>query len=196
MRKSGRVRWVVFFAVKFAAFVPVCLVAWWLFLPIYAQCLGLVASAILKYIVNVPVESFRVSNTGITNPSGILNTGTQLIFGLQDGVERTLPGLGAVVANIASFTALVLATTGLGVGRRARILATGLAILIGTHVAFILFVFLMESAEISMAIGQLLVTLPFLLWIVLAYWDKLSAYLVDTDQATPGQSPQDRPPNE
>ncbi|HEO71048.1 MAG TPA: hypothetical protein ENN80_07275, partial [Candidatus Hydrogenedentes bacterium] len=159
------------FAVRFVVFAPLCLVLWWLVLPVYARILGAVSSAILEYIANVPIESYDVSNTGLTNEKGILNTGTRLTFLLDDGTPRTMPGLGSLVTNVAPFVALVLATSTLTLLRRAKIIAIGLPVLFAAHVGFVLIAFLAGASEFSTALAQLFITLPFLLWIVLAYWE-------------------------
>lgn len=191
MGKPTRIRTVVAFAAKFVVFVPVCLVLWWLFLPVYAWCLGLVTELILRYITQAPVESFGVGNTGLTNPDGLLNTGTQLSFTIG-GRTRMLPELGSVVTNVAPFVALVLATPGLRLLRRSVIIAIGVAVLVVTHISFILMAFYAGQSEISMAIAQAFITLPFLLWIVMAYWDKLGAYLVPPKAPSAAPSPPDR----
>lgn len=183
MGQPTRARRIAAFAAKFAAIVPACLVAWWLFLPVYARFLGLVATLILKYINQVPIESFVVSNAGIANKAGLLNTGTALSF-VVGGRQQTLPELGSVVTNVAPFLALVLATPRLGWKRRGLIIGIGVLILVVTHISFVLMAYLAGQSEVSMAIGQAFITLPFLLWIVLAYWDKASAYF-----AKPSPSP-------
>ena len=185
MGKPARVKGVASFAARFVVFGPLYLVLWWLVLPAYARLLGLVTSAVLKYIANIPVESFGVSNTGLTNPSGILNTGTTLTF-VVEGAPRTMPGLGSLVTNVAPFVALVLATSVLDIVRRAKIIGMGVPVLFVAHIAFIVVAFMAGASEFSTAIAQLFITLPFLLWIVLAYWDKLASYFFENqDKAEP-----------
>ena len=188
MEDPRRTRNVALFAAKFAVCVPVCLIAWWLVLPAYVWCLGFVSQPVLRYVANVPVESFSVSNTGLTSPHGILNTGTRLNFVLEEG--QVSSKLGHLVTNVAPFIALVLATAGLTVRRRAKIVAVGTAILATAHVAFIFINFTLGATEISTGISQLFITMPFLLWIVLAYWDKLTFYFSDANGDGP---PHDTP---
>jgi hypothetical protein len=183
VEKTRRGKGVLIFAAKFAVIAPVCLVCWWLLLPYYALVLGWVSGAILKYIANVPVDSVAVSNTGISNPKGLLNTGSTLEY-VIGGVSRGGFSVGYLVTNVAAFVALVLATAGLGITRRLRIVALGCAILAASHVGFILLAFLAGQSEFSTGIGQLLVTLPFVLWVTLAYWDQLTAYFASDEDET------------
>ncbi len=74
--------------------------------------------------------------------------------------------------------ALVLATKGLRLVRRLRILLYGCGILMVGHVLFIVVLMrfqeaLKSASEVPTAVMQFYLTLPFLLWIVFAYWDRL-----------------------
>ncbi len=74
---------------------------------------------------------------------------------------------------------MVLATGGITWGRRLRALAIGLGILFVGHVGFLAYLFaftrqVQQSPQIPTAVGLFLLTLPFMLWIVLAYWQKLA----------------------
>ncbi|HPG67433.1 MAG TPA: hypothetical protein PLO37_11340 [Candidatus Hydrogenedentes bacterium] len=191
MGKPRRVRGVVSFAGRFIVFAPLCLVLWWLLLPYYAWCLGLVSSVILKYFLTVPVESFEVANTGLANREGILNTGTQLGF-VIDGAPIVMPGLGGIATNVAPFVALVLATATISVRRRGKVILLGAPILICTHVLFIVMAAKTPETKVLHAIGQVFITLPFLLWLVLAYWDRINGYFSDA----PSAKKTDVPPSE
>ena len=82
--------------------------------------------------------------------------------------------VGLLVTNVASYVALVLAMPRLTWRRRGWALGLGIAILIGGHLIFAVGVFAFYETvalhpQLPKAVGQLFVTLPFLLWIMLAY---------------------------
>jgi hypothetical protein len=166
-------RSILFFFLKFCFFAPVCLVLWWLCLPYYGWLIGQVSGGILLHATGIPVSSMAIE------PAGVLNTDTLLMFGLE-GIQRRFP-IGLLVTNVAPYLALVLATGGLAWRRRLKILGIGVAVLSLGHVIYIVLVFIFSeriavSREIPTALAQLFLTIPFLLWIVLAYWDRLGGY--------------------
>ncbi len=167
--KNGR--WsVTLFCVKFLVFVIVLVVLWWLVLPYYGQALIQLAGAPLKYVLGMPIES------GHIDADGMLNTNTVLTF-VVNGHFRGMP-IALLVTNLPPYVALVLATAGLGWKRRLRILAYGCGILCFFHVGFIVvalrFQDTMEQvSEIPTAVAQFFLTMPFMLWIVFAYWDRI-----------------------
>ena len=76
----------------------------------------------------------------------------------------------------------MLATARLGILKRIRILVVGVIIIVFSHGATIVFRFLSAGrTALPTAIGFVAITLPFLLWIILACWDQLVAYLGDED---------------
>ena len=178
MGTRRQLRGVIALALRFMLFAPPCLGVWWLVLPAYAYFLGFVASVLLKYVINVPVASFRVFNTGILSDHGFLNTGTQIAFVVK-GTPHEYDKLAYLTTNVAPFVALVLSTPGLGLRRRGKVIALGVAILVATHVAFIIIAYTMGRSEVSTAVGETFITLPLLLWIVLAYWEHLASYFTD-----------------
>lgn len=178
MAKRGGFREIMTVAVRFFAFAPPLLAVWWLVLPVYAYAIAFAARLVLEYALNVPIDSFRVFNTGLLSDSGFLNTGTQLSFVVK-GVARTFDKVAYLTTNVAPFAALVLATPGLGARRKGRIIAAGTAILAATHVAFIATAFTIGRNEITWALGEAFITLPLLLWIVLAYWEHLAGYFAE-----------------
>ncbi|HNR36892.1 MAG TPA: hypothetical protein PKO36_17085 [Candidatus Hydrogenedentes bacterium] len=158
--------------VKFIALAPVCLVLWLLVLPHYTLALGHTTAAIIRVTMKVPIESVAITRDG----EGILNTDVALSY--RYGAHApTMHDVGHLVTNVAPFVALVLATGGLGLWRRLRVLAIGILILFGFHVLTIVLRFSAGRTPLPTAVGFATITLPFLLWIVLAYWDKLSVYL-------------------
>lgn len=157
---------IALFGLKFALFLAVLAPLWWLLLPHYGWLLVQGCGSVLKFGLGMPILAGRI------DAQGLLNTGSLLVFNLE-GRDTTLK-LGQLVTNLPPFVALVLATPGLIWRRRLRVLAAGTGILIGSHVLFIVVMLrfgaqLQAAAEIPTAVSQFLLTLPFLLWIALAY---------------------------
>ncbi len=172
LTQSTRMRRIAFFSVKFLAAVSVLVVIWWWLLPYYGYLLLQSSGAILRYVMRMPIE------WGHIEPSGVLNTETQLTFRVS-GREPTLP-IALLVTNIPPYIALVLATAGLGFWRRLRILLYGCGILMAGHILFIAVVLrfqqsLQSASEVPTAVIQFFLTLPFLLWIVFAYWGQIAS---------------------
>jgi hypothetical protein len=158
------------FCGKFLVFVIVLVVLWWLLLPYYGQVLLQVTGVPLRYLFNMPILAGRIET------AGVLNTNTVLVFTLQER-ERSMP-IALLATNVPPYIALVLATAGLTWKRRARILVYGCGILCLFHAVFIIVAMrfqdtLMRVSEIPTAVAQFFLTLPFMLWIVFAYWDRL-----------------------
>lgn len=169
-------RSVLFLVLGFAVLAPVCLYIWMnLLIPYYAGFVGHVSAGILR-VLGVAVDSVRVES------GGVWNSHTKLYLSENDFAFALL------TLNIAPYVALILASPGLGLARRAIVLAIGVLILSVCHVAFVVLAFyyrdsLREANQVPVAIGQLFITLPFLLWLVLAYWDKLLALVNLAGQA-------------
>ena len=162
-------RGIAAFFLKFAVLAPVCLVVWLYIIPTYTWALGHISGAFLKYVLRYPVTELKVE------AGGFLNTGTQLSFAVG-GRWLTMPDIGHLVTNVAPFVALVLATSGLSVFRRLRILGIGIGIIVVAHAATIVLRLSAGRTVLPTAVGFVAITLTFILWIVLAYWDKLLAY--------------------
>ena len=157
------------FLLRFVAFVPVCLVGWWLVMPYYGWIIAQIAAQIMglfgKRITAVQIEA-----------AGILNTETLLTLESASGTQSDM--IGSVVTNTAPFIALVLATSGLGIKRRFQVMGTGAAILMASHIIYLVWAVALapnvgESPELPIVVAQVFITMPFLLWIVLAYWRTL-----------------------
>lgn len=182
-------RGVLFLCLKFAVLAPACLALWLAILPGYVWLVGQFTAFFLKTLAGTPIEALTVGQgaqeTAVAPSSAILKvlyfliikTGTTLSF-YVDGRTMTMNDIGHLTCNIAPFVALVLSTGGLRLLRRLRVLGIGFAILFCSHV---LTIFLRynspERAGLSNAVGFISITLPFLLWLVLAYWDKLMAFI-------------------
>lgn len=184
---TGKNTWgLPFFCLKFVAFLVLLEAAWLFLLPYYGSVMLQSAGVPLRYGLGVPIEAGRVE------AEGKLNTGTKLIFSIE-GRERTMP-IAKLAANVPPYIALVLATAGLAWKRRARILLYGLGILCGFHILFIIIALrfqeaLMEASEIPTAVIQFFITLPFMLWIVFAYWDRILSLGQDKPAPRPDKTP-------
>jgi len=167
MPHEHRVRRLLWFAVRVLLAIPLCLVAWWLVLPGYAWILGQIAAVFLRFPGGYTIDGVTVET------SGILNTSTMLGFKLGER-NPSLP-IAQLVSNVATYAALIVATSGISLKRRAAIAAIGFAILSAGHVAYLVLAFAFSNAMahnpvVPTAIAQAFITLPFVLWIALGYW--------------------------
>lgn len=170
-KKAITARSTIWLCLKFLVLAPVLLVGWLELLPFYARALGNVCAFVMKHLMDKDVQGVAV------NAAGFLNTRTALEFTYM-GHRLAMQDLGNLTTNVAPFIALVLATSGLRLWRRLGILAAGIAILFLSHGATIVLRLISGGrTPFATALGFLTITLPFLLWIVLAYWDKLSVFL-------------------
>lgn len=160
---------ILLLALRFILLLPLCLYFWWQLLPAYAWVIGQLAGGALVRAFDVPIESLRV------DPAGLFKTRTALIY-LVEGRERHLE-FGMLATNVAPFVALVLATPGLTWNRRGKALIIGCILLGVAHFVFILTAYNVSRAEVPVAFGQICITLPFPLWIALAYWDRIMILL-------------------
>ncbi len=160
----------IWFCVKLFVLGPICLFAWWQVMPSYAYGLGQFTAAILKHLFGFPIEGV------VVHREGFMNTDTVMGY-VVHGREATLP-IAQLVSNIATFLALMLATGKLGWRRLAIGIAAGVAILAFTHAAYLITFYSMAQAiardqTYFVAVAQVLITLPFVLWIVFAFWNQL-----------------------
>jgi len=128
----------------------------------------------------VPVEAVRVQT------QGLFNTTTLLEFTI--GERKPAMPIAQLITNIPPYIALVLATAGIPLWRRARILGYGCGILLAGHILYVCVLLrfqeqLKAHPEVPVAATQFFLTLPFLLWIVFAYWDRITAMLGDAEDA-------------
>ena len=171
--KLNRHSVIIFFA-RFTVLIIVCLPLWWLMMPHYALCIGRIVAVMVSHTTPMSIEAVSVSNAG----DAPLNTGTALHFTIG-GIDRTLPDVGQIFTNIAPFVALVLATAGLGFLRRLKVLGIGCAVLVATHIVFLWLMFILMAhgqRDMRIPLGQFFLTLPFPLWILLAYWNKIASF--------------------
>lgn len=178
-----RLRTVLQFSRNFVELTLLLSVGWWLLLPYYGYVLAQISGGILLNLLHVPIEAAKIEPG-----DAILNTASMLVFQL-DGQPKPFP-IALLITNMAPYLALVLATPGLRLLRRLFITVLGAAILFAGHVAFIVLAFyyraeIAQAPSIPMAVAQFYLTLPFLLWVILAYWDRITASLSDDKQEQP-----------
>ena len=164
---------IFWFCLKFLVLLIPLLWLWWTLVPYYGQVLLQASGGVLKYLFGMPIVA------GVVEPKEILNTGTKLTFHLSNGHHPSMT-IALLVTNLPPYLALVLATGGLAFWKRMRILLYGTLILCAGHILFIIVALrfqaqLMKISEIPTATVQFFLTLPFMLWIVFAYWDKIMA---------------------
>ncbi len=170
LEEGTRTRNILVFSAKFLASVSLLVLLWWELLPYYGNFLLQTSGTLLKYVFGVPIEY------GYISPRGLFNTGTKLIFRI--GPREPALDIALLVTNIPPYIALVLATAKMGLLRRLKVLLYGCGILIAGHILYIAIVLrfqeaLRNASEIPTAIIQFFLTLPFLLWIIFAYWDQI-----------------------
>ncbi len=171
MQEPSRVRTLLFFCIRFIVLAPLVLAAWWSVMPYYVSALGHTCAWFMRVALHQPIEGIQVSS------EGVLNTAMTLGFISADN-ELTIE-VSLIVTNIAPFVALLLATPGLAFRRRMTVLAIGSAILILGHALYLVLGYvcaptIAQRPEVPMAAAELSVMLPFLLWIVMAYWDRIA----------------------
>lgn len=183
MSRASGIGGVAFFCLKFLLFSCALLFLWWWKVqPYYVTLIGHITGAILEHIARVPIEGMLVQ----VNAAGVLSSETDLVWIID---QQHYPiNAGFLVVNIPPYIALVLATPGLALKRIPKILLYGLGILATGHILFLSLVFvfsrqIQESPEVPTAIGLFLMTLPFMLWIVFAYWDKLTLLFEEPEEA-------------
>jgi len=186
MSRASGIGGIAFFCLKFLVLSAALLFLWWWKVqPHYVTLIGHITRAVLEHIAREPIDGMLVQ----VNTAGVLSSETSLVWIIE---QRQYPiNAAPIVVNIPPYFALVLATAGLGLKRIVKILLYGLSILATGHILFLtlFFVFsrqIQESPEVPTAIGLFLMTLPFMLWIVFAYWDKLTL-LFEESEETPAE---------
>ncbi|MBX7255277.1 MAG: hypothetical protein K1Y02_02855 [Candidatus Hydrogenedentes bacterium] len=181
MAQELTVRRFIWFCVKLFVLAPVCLCLWWQIMPAYALGLGHVTAFILRAIFGYPIQGV------VVHAQGVMNVDTVMGYVVM-GQPNTLP-IAQLVSNIGTFCALMLATGRLGFRRLALGTAAGIAILAFTHAAYLVTFYslaktIARDQTYFVAFAQVLLTLPFILWIVLAFWDQMPWAKPATSQET------------
>jgi hypothetical protein len=180
LKRRSRIREGALFLVRFFVIAVPCLLVWWRFLlPHYLWLVGQFAGKILNEIKTPLIESLSVD----INPDSILNTETMLLFHLEGGGKFEID-YAPMVNSLPPFIVLVLATGGLGLFRRVAILLVGSVIMFLGQGIFLVgqyyfFDQIASKSEIPTAFGQFWLTAPFILWVLLAYWDRIGRILGD-----------------
>ena len=164
---------------RFLVIAPPCLVVWWWFLPAYGHLTGRVSALGAGMLGEYP-EYLEIRS------GGLLNTGTLVILS-GDGRLCRFP-LGKLATNMAPYVALVFATPGLTTRRRLRALGLGAGLLLMSHVAYMALAFrfreaIQASPALPSALGEFVLMLPFVLWVVLVQgWSQFQRRIVpETD---------------
>ncbi len=171
MARKPSLRAALLFSGALIVTMPLWLVLWGYLLPGYSRMLGVVTGTVLSGIVGVPLEGVHV------DAHGLFNTRTALVFELAQRSPQL--NVGALVFNVPPFLALMSLSPGLAWRRRIRATLIGLGIIMTGHVAYVVMAFrfastIAASPEIPTVLGELFLTLPVLLWIVLGYAEAVS----------------------
>lgn len=151
---------------KFVLVAPSIWILWWSILPGYAWLVGQVSGAAIQLFSSASIEAMRV----VTNEDLFLNAGTSIVF-TSDGAEYPFD-IASLVGNLPTFIVLLLATPDIKVVRLLSGMGIGTIVLALAHVGFVAGAFILRNQiqsapEIPTALGYVLLTLPFALWIVL-----------------------------
>jgi len=154
------------FISRFALIAPPIWILWWWVLPQYAWLMGQASGILISTFTAESIEAMRI----VTDRSLFLNADTSITF-TSRGNEYPFH-ITSLVATIPTILILIAATPGIKISAALRPIATSIAILALIHVAFIMQVFVwrnqIESApQIPTALGYVILTIPFALWIVL-----------------------------
>lgn len=183
-----RIVGVLHFCRNFIELAVIIGVLWWLAIPYYGELLARFGGGILRYALDVPIAA------GYVVPEGVLNTQSFLVLIFSDDAGGNMAGhelrfpIALLITNMAPYLALVLATPRLGMVHRIVTLIVGAGIIFIGHLGFVVGALyfreqIAQAPDIPTALVQLYLTLPFVLWIVLAYWGKIARYLTDDDSA-------------
>ncbi len=174
MEETLRIRGILFFGLKFILWLIVAFVLWWWLIPYYGHGLGWLALKSLNGIFGMDFSEYSV------HPQGWLNIDTMLSFD-----QRLMMPLSMLTKNYPTYLALILATGGLGLWRRARVILYGSLIIMLGHLMYLVLALrfaqsIQESPEIPTALAEFFMIIPFILWVAFAYWDKIMAYISET----------------
>jgi hypothetical protein len=179
------------FLLRFAIAAPLCFVFWFQFLlPLYAHAIG----ALALYVVYLTADS-SIQGVLIVR-DGLFNSLTTIQF--VTATERPTLPLAQVCTNVAPYLALVLASGGLKWKRRAAVAFIGVLILALIHLLHLVCAFVWRDTvaahpQVPTVLGQFVITLPFLLWIILCHWNSISGLVANAKSAegTAGNSDSD-----
>lgn len=181
--EKSRVPGLIFFMLRFLVLALGLVALWWWMMPWYGMVLGQAGGGIARFGLGTPITGVAVL------PEGFLNTETKLRFYVAVSEEHTAEPtlfMAQLVTNVVPYVALVLATAGLALAHRLRVLLLGTSILVAGHILFVaLFLAFQEVlrgyAEVVTASLQFFLILPFLLWVWLVYSDRIASFLAEED---------------
>lgn len=155
----------LFFGFRFLAVALVLVPLWWLLSPYYGWLLIQGGGVLLRDLWGMPLTA------GHIEARGILHTESILVFYLGDQPARMK--FVQLITNLPPFVALMVATPRLRWKHRVATTLLGAGLLCGGHLLFIVLALrysssLQQQTEIPTALAQFYLTLPFLLWIVMA----------------------------
>ena len=184
MDESLHIRGILFFGMKFVLFLCLSFALWWILIPYYGHTLGFASLHLLNTLFGSNLSGYGIQQ------DGWLNTDTILYFEYKLTLYydyRFMP-LSSLTKNFPTYIALILATGGLGVWRKSRVLLYGILILWCGHLAYIVLNYnfagkIQESPEIPTALAEFFMIIPFLLWVWFAYWEKIMTYVSEPEAA-------------
>lgn len=166
MTAPFRPRTWLLFGLRFLAVAIVLVPLWWLIAPYYGWFLVQCGGVLLRDLWGMPLTAGHIETRGI------LHTESALVFYLDDHPARMK--FVQLITNLPPFVALMVATPALPWRYRVTTTLLGASLLGSGHVLFIVLALrfstaLQQHGELPTALAQFYLTLPFLLWIVLAY---------------------------
>jgi exosortase/archaeosortase family protein len=161
----------VFFG-KFLLFATILLGVWLLLSKYYMIFLAKFSHGFLRWIIGYKIEGAGLLDT----PSLI---GKREIYFLYQHVRLRIPWVHSFTFNLIPFAALILATP-IKLVRQAKLILIGFAILFFFHFlrvilpAILYFSFKIQVSDLALTFANIFTAvLPFLLWFVLAYRQKI-----------------------
>lgn len=169
MTRSLPWRMLVVFGAKFCLVLFVIAPLWWLCLPAYGWLLVQGCGSVMKWVLGMPILAGHVDARGILNTESVLT----FYVGNRDKSMK----FAMLITNLPPFLALVIATPAMAWRRRLRTTFVGSAVLIAGHGVYVIVALRFGDAfvahpEISTALSQFFLTLPFVLWIAMDYWKR------------------------
>jgi hypothetical protein len=180
--EDRRVRSILFFALRFLALMALGLFIWWQVMDSYVLGAGWAAQWPLRAL-GVQIEKVELLGKAHPMNQGERDPTIGIMYIMKNGMAQAIGDLQRFYMNLPTFIALVLATWPMTWRRRLFALLVGSVVLVFVHIAYLVVMFFwhdaiianMEDAvRIQMAV---MTTVPFLLWALLAYGDRIREIL-------------------
>ncbi|MEK7794402.1 MAG: hypothetical protein AAB353_07725 [Candidatus Hydrogenedentota bacterium] len=181
-QRPSPARGILFFFLRFALIAPVGLYIWWAYLlPPYAWLVGQGSGVLVNLLRGGPVLAMKIE----TDENFVLHAKSFITFTEAYRIRQF--DVAYLVDSFPAYIILVLATSGLGLWRRLRVLFIGSTIILAGNVTYVSIMYFQHHppGANTYALGQFWLTLPFILWIVLAYWDRLGQFFGDEEPVAP-----------